>query len=330
MRPALLDELFPADVQDRLRRVAAFDEPPTVHADLPSAASRGRLERTELLVTSWGCPPITSAVLDAAPRLRAIVHAAGSVKGHVPPDVFTRDITVTSAAAANAVPVADYTMAMLVLAAKRAFGFAHDYRDGRYFGPDTAGEPVSRDVGLVGTTVGVVGASRVGRLVIERLRGFGCTVLLSDPYVDPAEVQALGAWQVDVDDLCRHADLVTLHAPELPETRHLVDDRRLGLLRDGAVLVNTARGSLVDTAALTRHCAAGRVAAVLDVTEPEPLPAGHPLFALPNVLVTPHVAGARGRELRLLGDFAVTEVERLVAGLPPRGVVHATDFERIA
>lgn len=330
MRPTLLDELFPPDVQGRLRRVAEFPDPPSVRLDLADAAGQGMLAETELLLTGWGCPLITAEILDAAPRLRAIVHAAGSVKGHVSPEVFTRGITVSSAASANAVPVADYTMAMLVLAAKRSFGFAQSYREGDYFGPETVGEPVSRDIGLVGATVGVVGASRVGRLVIERLRAFGCSVLLADPYVKRVEVQDLGAWQVDVDDLCRQADLVTLHAPELSETRHLIDDRRLSLLRDGTTVVNTARGSLVDTDALARHCATGRVTAVLDVTEPEPLPAGHPLFSLPNVVLTPHVAGARGRELHLLGDFAVGEVERLAAGLTPRGIVRGADFERIA
>nr|WP_328818278.1 NAD(P)-dependent oxidoreductase [Nonomuraea cypriaca] len=133
-----------------------------------------------------------------------------------------------------------------------------------------------------------------------------------------------------LDELCRRAELVTVHAPELPETRGLLGERRLALLRDGAVVVNTARGALIDTDALVRHCATGRIGAVLDVTDPEPLPPGHPLLRLPNVLVTPHISGARGRELRRLGEFAVAEVERLSRGRPLRGPVHPADLHRIA
>jgi phosphoglycerate dehydrogenase-like enzyme len=137
--------------------------------------------------------------------------------------------------------------------------------------------------------------------------------------VDAAEAAALGATLVDLDTLVATSDVVSLHAPSLPETRHLIDARRLALMPDGAVLVNTARGALVDTDALVAECAAGRLSAVLDVTEPEPLPVGHPLFGLPSVLVTPHVAGAQGNE-----------IERLVQGEPLRGLVRAEDLPRIA
>jgi phosphoglycerate dehydrogenase-like enzyme len=95
-------------------------------------------------------------------------------------------------------------------------------------------------------------------------------------------------------------------------------------------VVNTACGSLVDTDALTKHCATGRIAAVLDVTDPEPLPPDHPLLHLPNVLVTPHLAGSQGNELRRLGEFAVAEVARLVNGEPLHGIVHASELSRIA
>jgi phosphoglycerate dehydrogenase-like enzyme len=184
--------------------------------------------------------------------------------------------------------------------------------------------------GLCGTTVGVIGASRIGRLVIERLRAFDTDILLADPYVDEAAARALGAELVDLDELCRRSDLVTVHAPNLPETHHLLDARRLALFRDGAVLVNTARGALVDTAALTEECATGRIDAILDVTDPEPLPAEHRLHHLPNVFVTPHIAGATGRELRRLGEFAAGEVERLVRGEPLNGLVREGDLPRIA
>jgi phosphoglycerate dehydrogenase-like enzyme len=160
----------------------------------------------------------------------------------------------------------------------------------------------------------------------------GFRVLLTDPTLTPEDARAMtpSVELVELDELLTRSDVVSVHAPSLPETHHLLDDRRLSLMRDGAVLVNTARGALIDTDALTRHCASGRIDAFLDVTDPEPLPVGHPLFALPNVLVTPHLAGAMGTEVAVLGEFAVAEVERLVRGLPLVGGVQADDLARIA
>ncbi|MEU4832317.1 hydroxyacid dehydrogenase [Streptosporangium sp. NPDC023615] len=325
MQPDLLPELFPPDLRHRLSRVARVREGVLHSFDLVPSLD------VEILITGWGCPAIDEGVLARTPGLRAVVHAAGSVKGHVTPAVFERGIAVSSAAEANAQPVAEFTMAMLVLAAKQVFVRARAYSADGWSGDALPGVATpGAGGGLNGAVVGVIGASRVGRLVMERLRDQGARVLLSDPYVGPAEAEGLGAEAVGLDELCRRAELVTVHAPALPETRGLLDGRRLALLRDGAVVVNTARGSIVDTDALVRHCAGGRIAAVLDVTDPEPLPPGHPLLALPNVLVTPHLSGARGRELRRLGEFAVTEVERLARGGPLRGAVRPADLDRIA
>jgi phosphoglycerate dehydrogenase-like enzyme len=315
---AVLPEDLLSRLADALRLVGmeateSFDDPET----------RGSLAAVEVLVTGWSCPPLTAQVLDAAPRLRAVVHAAGSVKAHVGPEVFARGIAVSSAADANAEPVVDFTLAAITLAGKRAFGLARTYAAGQF-------APFGQRPGNDGRVVGVVGASRIGRRVITRLLAAGYQVLVADPYLDPAQAAELGAELTTLDELCRRCDVLTLHAPQLPETRHLINERRLALLPDGAILINTARGSLVDTDALTRACATGRIDACLDVTEPEPLPVGHPLFGLANVWITPHLAGVQGSEVRRLGEFAVAEVERLVAGERLLGAVHADQLALLA
>ena len=325
LSPWARDGVFPPDVLSRIQELVDID-PAVILTSFDQAADRRVLTSVELLLTGWGCPPLDAETLRAAPRLRTVVHAAGSVKQFIHPVVFDQGVVISSAAAANAIPVADYTMAALVLAGKQAFTRARWYAGAAPSGDWRSGA----GTGLYGRTVGVLGASRIGRLVLARLRDFDVRVLLNDPYVDRDEATRLGAELVELDDLFRLTDVVSLHAPALAATRHIVDDRRLTMLRDGATLINTARGSLVDTGALTRHCATGRIFAVLDVTEPEPLPGGHPLLSLPNVLVTPHLAGAQGRDLRLLGQYAADEVERLVTGLPMRGVVGAGDLCRIA
>jgi phosphoglycerate dehydrogenase-like enzyme len=272
----------------------------------------------ELLLTGWGSPPVDEAVLATAPRLRAIVHAAGSAKRIVTPACWARGIVVSTAAAANARPVAEYTLAMILLANKAAPHAERLYRDRRARVDALAELP---GVGNYGKTVGVIGASRIGRRVIELLAPFEMDVLVHDPYL---------ADSVALDDLLAASDVVTVHAPSLPSTFHMLDARRLALMRDSATLINTARGALVDHDALIAELRTGRISAVLDVTEPEPLPADSPLFDLPNVVLTPHIAGALGTEVRRLGDAALDEVARYAAGEPFAHPLTEADLDRVA
>ena len=324
MRPTLPPDLLGPELFARLDTVADVHHHP-VHTGWDDPIARGMLADATILLTGWGAPRIDAEVLDHAPMLGAVIHAAGSVKALLAEEVWARGITVSSAAQANAIPVVEYTVATVLLSGKHAFQHASDYRDGRPLGPRDA-----EDTGNNGLTVGVVGASRIGRLVLAELARHDLSLLLADPYVDEATAAALGARLVDLDTLCASSDIVTLHAPALPQTRRLLDDRRLGLIRSGGVVINTARGALIDTDALTRHCQARRLDAVLDVTEPEPLPANHPLLRMPNVFITPHIAGARGNEVRRLGAYAVAEVERYLSGEPMHGIVAQHDLAKIA
>ena len=311
MRPGLADRLFgPAELQ-RIHAVADLDENTTI-ADF-SRAEPARLAALDVLITGWGCPELGPAELDAMPRLRAVLHAAGTVKSHVGPDVWARGILVTSAADANAYPVAEYALAAILQAGKAVPELASAYaRDPGFSADDLA------DIGNYGRTVGILGASRVGRRVIELLGPFDFNVLLYDPYVAADDPVLARARAVSLDDLFRRSSIVSVHAPLLPETVGLVGGRQLGLMRPGSTLINTARGAIVDHDALAAAVRASGLRAVLDVTEPEPLPAGHPLRALPGVILTPHVAGSLGNELRRLGESAVQELERLAAARPPR------------
>jgi phosphoglycerate dehydrogenase-like enzyme len=326
MAPRLTEGLIAPAQLARLRALCEVpDAAPLARFDEPRASTL--LARAEVLLTGWGCPLLDAGVLAAAPRLRAVVHAAGTVKNHVTPACFERGLRIVSAAAANAVPVAEYTVAAVLFAGKRIFRLQRRYRELRGF--RLWGEEVP-DPSNYGKVVGVVGASRTGRRVVELLRPFDLALLLHDPTLEEGEIRALGAEPVGLDALLARSDVVTLHAPALPATRHLLDARRLALLRDGAVLVNTARGSLVDPTALTRELVAGRIDAVLDVTEPEVLPADSPLYGLPNVFLTPHVAGALGSERGRLVELALDEIERLLRGEPLRHEVRREDWERIA
>ena len=302
MREDLPARLFAPGVLERLHGVAVV----------------GGLERAEIVLSGWGCPPLDEELLRRAPALRAVVHAAGGVKGHVTDACWERGLRVSTAAGANAAPVAEYTLAHILLANKAAERLRVAYRD-RQAPIDLIAEVAS--AGNLGKTVGIVGASRIGRRVIELLGPFDLRVLVHDPYV---------AGSVDLDALLAASDVVSLHAPSLPSTRHLLDARRLALLRDGATVINTSRGALIDQDALVAELASGRIDAVIDVTEPEVLPAGSLLYDLPNVVLTPHIAGAIGVEVQRLGESAVAEIERYAAGEPFAHPVTRADLQRIA
>ncbi|MEV4392543.1 hydroxyacid dehydrogenase [Nonomuraea sp. NPDC049607] len=323
MDPATFAEQFHEPQLRRLRELAEVGDPVWT-ADLDAPAARRALNAAEVLVTSWGCPPLTAERLADASRLRAIFHCAGSVRGFATDAVWRRGLLVTTAADENAIPVAEFTLAAIVFAGKKAPFLAQDarrYREDRSY-LARRGELSNR-----GRTIGVVGFSRVGRRVVDLLRVLeAAEVLVADPYADADEVRAAGARLVALPELLARCDVLTLHVPALPATRHLVGAAELALLRDGATVINTARGSVLDTAALERECAAGRIDAILDVTDPEPLPAGSPLYDLPNVMLTPHVAGSIGAETRRLSDSALDELERHVSGRPPRAPVTAGDL----
>ncbi|MFG2846989.1 hydroxyacid dehydrogenase [Kitasatospora sp. NPDC048296] len=326
MQPGLVERLFDRRTLTRLTQLAELD-PGLVLDDFTTSEARAALGDAEVIVSSWGCPPLDRAVLDAAPRLRAVIHAAGSVKHHITDACWERGIQVASAAWANALPVAEYTVAAVLFANKQVLRSSADYRELR------AGYDILAAYGTAGNyrrTVGIVGASQIGRRVLELLRPYDLDLLLHDPYLDPDEAGALGARLVPLDELCALSDVVSVHAPQLPETRGLISRHRLAMMKDGTTLVNTARGALIDQDALTGELVTGRLSAVLDVTDPDVPPEDSPLYELPNVLLTPHVAGSLGTELHRMAVAAADELACYAAGLPFAHPVLPQDLPRSA
>ncbi|MEU7025424.1 hydroxyacid dehydrogenase [Streptomyces sp. NPDC046275] len=325
MGPGTAERLLTEEHRTRLAALTRTD-PHLVAHDLttPEGPVAEALAEAELLLTCWGATPLTPEVLARAPRLRAVVHAAGSVKHHITEACWQRGITVSSAAAANALPVAEYTLAAILFAGKRVLRSAQQYAELR---TNQAWLAESAGWGNYRRTVGIVGASRIGRRVLDLLRPFDLDVLLHDPYVTEAPP---GTELVGLDELCARATVVSVHAPQLPATYRMIGARQLAAMPDGATLINTARGSLVDEEALLPHLLSGRLHAVLDVTDPELPPPDSPLYSLPNVLLTPHVAGSLGNELHRMADHALAEVARYAAGEPFAEEVRAADLTRSA
>ncbi|MGW6216731.1 hydroxyacid dehydrogenase [Streptomyces sp. NPDC055109] len=310
--------MFPTDVRARLSEVADV-------TDLADLSTSTPLAEATVLLTSWGAPWIDDSVLARAPRLQAVLHAAGSVKDVVSPAVFQRGISVSSAADVMAEPVAAVAYAYVTLAAKKALTLQHLYRNGV-----VAARHERPEIGFDTKTIGIVGASRIGQALIRRLVADGRRVALYDPYCTQEMAERLQVERVELDELCSRSHILSLHAPILPSTVHMIDAARLRLLPDGAAVINTARGRLIDTNALLAECASGRLDAYLDVTDPEPLPAEHQLHHLPNVFLTPHMAGTEGSDLNAMGHYAAEELHRLNAGLPLHGLVPGERLSQLA
>ncbi|MEM7079405.1 MAG: hydroxyacid dehydrogenase [Pseudomonadota bacterium] len=325
MHPVVMDELFRPDHLDRIKRVCQLvSETPFRDADeiFPE------LDRIEVLITSWGCPRIDEDLVDHAPRLKFVAHLAGSVKGFIDDGVWRRGVRVANAVAANAVPVAEYTMAAITFANKQVLQLRSFYREVQENRAPWVNE--APNVGNYNKTVGIIGASHVGRLVLQLLQAYDLRALVYDPYVSAVEARELGASKVGLTELLSQSDVISLHAPLLPDTRHLLGGRELALIRDGATLINTARGAIIDADALLNELQRGRLFAFLDTTDPEVLPRGHPLYTLPNVFLTPHITGSMGDETQRLTDYIVSELERYQRGLPLKYQVRREDLARLA
>jgi phosphoglycerate dehydrogenase-like enzyme len=300
----------------------------TIHHSGQEAAGKADLlsllAEADACLTSWEVARLDADVIAAAPRLKAMAHMGSSVGRFVSEALWERGIHVTSAGPALALDVAETTLGFMIVGMKRIWPLGQHVRDGGWRESDYW---PSRE--LHGKTVGIVGASHVGRHVIELLRPFGVHTLLYDPFVDDEGAAELGAEKVDMDELARRSDVVSLHAPAKTDTYHLLNADRLALMKDDALLVNTARGTLIDEQALINELAKGRFFAFLDVTDPEPPAADSPLRTLENVVVTPHSAGCI-EDCGRMGEMAVEELRRFFAGEPPLYQVQPEMMARIA
>ena len=299
----------PVDLE-RLRTVAQVRGPVDAR---DRQALRQALAEATVAISGWGSPRFDEDLLAMAPKLRLLAHSAGTVKPFVSDALFARGIRVSTAASVNAIPVAQFTVAMMVLALKQVPWIAAAFARGDY-------EEVARrkDVcrELQDLSVGIIGASRVGRAVIGLLKAHPrLRICLYDPYVRADDAARLGVERVSLEEACA-CDIVSLHAPNIPETRHMIDAQRLALMPDHALFINTSRGALVDEQALVAEVKRRPLYVVLDVTDPEPPAADSPLRTAPNILLTPHIAGAMKQARLDMGELAVSETIRFLRGEP--------------
>ncbi len=319
----LTEELYDEGMLERIRQIAELRI--NESAERPSVEQVANLlEDADVAVTSWGCPTLDQTALRSADALRLVVHAAGSVKPIVSDTLFERGIQVTSGAAVIGKGVAETTLGIMITASKDILGLNQATSKGAW----SEARHTCQD--FYDITIGIVGCGQVGRHLISLLQSFEVDVLVYDPYLSDEEAIQMGVRSVSLNELVRRSDIVSLHAPSIPETRHIINHETLGLMRDGAILINTARGSLINEDDLVREVASGRIRAWLDVTDPEPPAADHPFRKLPGVVLTPHIAGTVTNGRRRIGRYVLAEIERFAKGEPPLYEVRQEQLARLA
>lgn len=280
----------------------------------------------QVLLTSWATPPLTAKLLDRMPRLALVAHTGASVRALATAELFERGILLTQAGQAMARSVAEVSLAYTLALLHRIPEFDHALHAGVGW---AAAEETRPQYELYRSPIGVVGASRTGRVYIDLLRALGAQILISDPYLTGQDAAELGGTLVALPELLAASRVVALHAPALPATRHLIGKEGLAAMQTNAGLVNTARSWLVDESALLEELTTGRLTAALDVFDQEPLPIDSPFRSLPNVLLVPHKAAGTAQGRLRQGELVADEVERFAQGVALRHQITLADLERM-
>lgn len=283
------------------------------------------LASIEILFSGWGGPRLDREFLDAAPHLKAVFYGAGSVKGIVTEEFWKRDILLCSAASANAIPVAEFTISQIYALLKDVYRYAREVRARRDW---VAHWPV---VGGFRSTIGLVSMGKIGRLVAEKLQDSDLKVLAFDPFMKADEFAALGVTPVTLEELFVRSDVISVHTPLLPETIGMINRDLLFSMKQSAALINTARGAVIDQIALTEVLTERPdLFALLDVAWPQPPPVDSHLYDLPNIIITPHIAGSMNDECQRMGRMMVDELHRYLDGQPLLHRVHKERISRLA
>lgn len=286
------------------------------------------IEQADIIFSGIGAPVMDKTFLDKAPHLEAIFYAAGTMK-HIFTDeeVWKRDITVTNSNYPNAIPVAEFTLAQILLSLKNSWFLARKVREEKHF---TNGIDYSI-AGVYNSTVGIISYSTIGKMVVDLLKNFQVDIAMYDPFVTEEQAKEIGVQLCSLDEIFEISDVVSLHAPRLPETLDMITGEHIRSMKTNATFINTARGEIVREQEMIEVLQErSDLTALLDVTAPEPPESDSPLYTMDNVFLTPHIAGSVGKERQRLGEYVLEELKRYLAGEPLRFEVTKELFSNMA
>ena len=320
--------LYPEELRARIRARADFPDEIYSSKDLDDPALAGLFARTRVIFSSWGMPALTEAQIEAHfPNLEAVYYAAGTVQYFARP-FLKRGVRVFSAWAANGVPVVEFTVAQIVLAGKGYFQSLRRYRerDRKAAFAYTMSLPCNYNI-----RVGILGAGVIGREGMARLKAYQYEVLAYDPYVSDEVLSSLGAKRASLEEIFSTCQIISNHVANLPATVGMIDGKLLHSMLPNAAFINTGRGAqVVESELIAALKACPDRTALLDVTWPEPPEEGSEFYTLPNVFLTPHIAGSQNNEWARMALYMVEEFERTEDHLPVRYEVTEKMLETMA
>lgn len=318
-------EVYAAGRRERIAELT--DLYPDVINDEDLARHLPRLGDLQVIFSTWGFPSLSQEALAQMPSLEIVLYAAGTVKGFARP-LLERGIIVVGARTAIGASLARFTSAQVFLACK---GYFRNMREFSQPGGQATYRQIERGPGYFAETVAVLGLGAAGRRVVEQLTGCEMTILAVDPTVTPGEAERLGVSLVGLEEAFRRAHVVTCHLPNLDSLRHVIAEEHFRSMRENATFINTGRGAQVDHDALIRVMKdRPDLTALLDVTDPEPMPEASEIYALPNVHLSTHLAGSVGNEKISLADFVIEEFMRWQDGGSLADPIHIEELETMA
>ena len=332
-RKAIFVNSKPGEIQrvygpDRIERIKSLADlfPEVIASGEDMDAHGDDLRQVEAIFSTWGMLPLKEPELARLPALKAVFYAAGSVKGFAAP-LLRHGIQVVSAWRVNGIPVAEMTVAMIILSNTGYFRNIMGCKS--YEGRRSKTLP--RGPGNYRETVSLLGAGAIGRKVIEMLQSHDLKILVFDPYLTGQEAALLGVEKVSLEDAFARGLAVSNHIPLMPSTIGMIREEHFRLMREGSTFINTGRGATVDEEGMIRILQAKpSITALLDVTWPEPPIRDSELYTLPNVFLSSHIAGSKGNEVYRMADCCIEEFERWTRGEPLRHAVTLEMLERMA
>ena len=302
--------------QQNIDRIKSYCD--VIEAEVPEVPDKEFLLKyianADIVISSWQTARLDSDVMVKAKNLKLLTHAAGSVKPVISDALFDGGVKVTSSAAAISYGVAEFCLGMILMAPKRAFWAAQSTKQG---GWTESIEVFNGPFEIYQQKIGIIGLSHVGRHLIRLLKSFTCDIMLYDPYCSAEKAKALGVTKVDtLDQLFGQCRVVSLNAPSTEQTKGMITGEHFRLLPDGAVFINTARGAIVNEQEMITELKKQQFVACIDVTEPEPPAADSLLRTLPNVILTPHIAGVVAENMARLGTFVADEIQAFINNKP--------------
>ena len=280
---------------------------------------------SNVIITSWSSPKIDQKMLDLCPDLQLVLHAAGSIKPIMTDEYVAKKIPISNSACAIGEGVAETALGFALSACKGFYQLNANTSKGLW---GECRDLIVKD--FYDINVGVISGGFVGRHMVKLLKAFHVNIYMYDPILTKEQIEEIGATKVELDELMSISDVVTVHAPSIPATDNMLNKSNLSLMKEGAVLINTSRGSVINEADLIEELQRHRIFACIDVTNPEPPLANNMLRYMDNVVLTPHIAGTVTNGLKRIALHVCEELERFNRGEKLKAGVNLDNLSQLA